>query len=64
MATVRKYMEKRSKAFYIYNMNRHMSTKFVDNNRSCGKEEMKAQFREAKISYMQDLKKVSNNSNR
>ncbi len=49
MAALNKHMDERSNAAYEYNLNQHLSTKFVDNNRQSGKEVMKVQFHEAKV---------------
>ncbi len=60
LKTLNKHMDDRSNAAYEYNLNQHLSTKFVDNNRKSNKEVMKAQFYEAKVMYMQEQQNNKN----
>ncbi len=60
LKTLNKHMDDRSNIAYEYNLNHHLSTKFVDDNRKNTMKVMKAQFHEAKVWYMQQANQKEN----
>ena len=53
LAALSQHLDERSNAAYTYNLNKHLSSKFVDNDRQSSKRAMKAQFHQAKLWYIQ-----------